>query len=229
MHGLLKYYSKLTETKKNRRLNDPLDTLEYSQVVIFVKYGQRVIALGKLLDECSCLFIDIPVFNQEEPDCQGQAVQGLPENATWFPLNQFDRVIHFELVNIIISYDMTDGSDSYLLSVERKTLSMMHVQNRVISIDSKKNLNFKNESRGSNCMGGENVGLLFSEPTWKALTHDMVDSLHSGDSKGSCSHFEVRWGKQPEHSSRSQNRKNPKNHGSADHAAANSKSAEDRG
>merc|ERR1712072_58365 len=53
LHGLLQYYCKLEEAKKNRKLNDLLDTLQFNQVIIFVKSVQRCIALDKLLQECS--------------------------------------------------------------------------------------------------------------------------------------------------------------------------------
>merc|ERR1712206_32309 len=53
LHGLLQYYVKLDEPKKNRKLNDLLDVLQFNQVIIFVKSVQRAIALDKLLQECS--------------------------------------------------------------------------------------------------------------------------------------------------------------------------------
>merc|ERR1712159_569909 len=52
LHGLLQYYVKLDEAKKNRKLNDLLDSLQFNQVIIFVKSVQRAIALDKLLQEC---------------------------------------------------------------------------------------------------------------------------------------------------------------------------------
>merc|ERR1719253_2220639 len=53
LHGLLQYFVKLEESKKNRKLNDLLDVLQFNQVIIFVKSVQRAIALDKLLQECS--------------------------------------------------------------------------------------------------------------------------------------------------------------------------------
>ena len=41
--GPLRYYTKLEEKEKNRKLNDLLDALEFNQVVIFVKSVQRAI------------------------------------------------------------------------------------------------------------------------------------------------------------------------------------------
>lgn len=49
LHGLLQYYVKLEESKKNRKLNDLLDALQFNQVIIFVKSVQRAQALDRLL------------------------------------------------------------------------------------------------------------------------------------------------------------------------------------
>ncbi len=53
LHGLQQYYLKLSEGEKNRKLNDLLDTLEFNQVIIFVKSTLRATELDKLLRECN--------------------------------------------------------------------------------------------------------------------------------------------------------------------------------
>ena len=53
LHGLQQYYIKLAEGEKNRKLNDLLDTLEFNQVIIFVKSTLRATELDKILRECS--------------------------------------------------------------------------------------------------------------------------------------------------------------------------------
>merc|ERR1711945_3353 len=62
LHGLLQYYSKLTEKEKNRKLNDLLDALEFNQVVIFVKSPERAKVLNQLL--CDCNFPSIATFGR---------------------------------------------------------------------------------------------------------------------------------------------------------------------
>merc|ERR1719498_426954 len=52
LHGLLQYYCKLEEKQKNKKLIDMLDSLEFNQVVIFVKNVKRALALDGLLNEC---------------------------------------------------------------------------------------------------------------------------------------------------------------------------------
>lgn len=53
LHGLQQYYIKLSEGEKNRKLNHLLDTLEFNQVIIFVKSTLRATELDKLLRECN--------------------------------------------------------------------------------------------------------------------------------------------------------------------------------
>lgn len=49
LHGLQQYYTKLDEDKKNRKLVDLLDSLQFNQVIIFVSQVKRADALSKLL------------------------------------------------------------------------------------------------------------------------------------------------------------------------------------
>lgn len=67
LHGLQQYYIKLDEKEKNRKLSDLLDSLEFNQVIIFVKSTRRANELNKLL--CACNFPSIAVHSglpQEE-------------------------------------------------------------------------------------------------------------------------------------------------------------------
>jgi superfamily II DNA/RNA helicase len=49
LHGLQQYFCKLEENQKNRKLTDLLDSLQFNQVIIFVKSTVRAAALTKLL------------------------------------------------------------------------------------------------------------------------------------------------------------------------------------
>jgi len=51
LHGLQQFYVKLKENEKNRKLVDILDTLQFNQVIIFVKNIVRCVELNKLLVE----------------------------------------------------------------------------------------------------------------------------------------------------------------------------------
>merc|ERR1719263_1687908 len=119
LHGLLQYYVKLTEKEKNRKLNDLLDALEFNQVVIFVKSVQRAVALDKLLVECSFPSISIHSgLKQEERIARYKQFKEF-QKRIMVCTDLFGRGIDIERVNIVINYDMTDDSDSYLHRVGR--------------------------------------------------------------------------------------------------------------
>merc|ERR1712023_63735 len=119
LHGLLQYFVKLTEKEKNRKLNDLLDALEFNQVVIFVKSVQRAIALDKSLVECSFPSLAIHSgLNQEERIDRYKQFKEF-QKRIMVCTDLFGRGIDIERVNIVINYDMTDESDSYLHRVGR--------------------------------------------------------------------------------------------------------------
>merc|ERR1712010_287787 len=119
LHGLLRYYVKLSEKEKNRKLNDMLDCLEFNQVVIFVKSVQRATALDKLLTECSFPSIAIHSgLDQEERINRYKQFKEF-QKRIMVCTDLFGRGIDIERVNIVINYDMTDESDAYLHRVGR--------------------------------------------------------------------------------------------------------------
>ncbi|KAA8494972.1 ATP-dependent RNA helicase SUB2 [Porphyridium purpureum] len=119
LHGLLQYYLKLDEAQKNRKLNDLLDALEFNQVVIFVKSGQRAEALNKVLNESN--FPSIAMYstlNQEERIKRYRAFKDFQARIL-VSTDLFGRGIDIERVNIVINYDMPPDADSYLHRVGR--------------------------------------------------------------------------------------------------------------
>ncbi|EPR58735.1 DEAD (Asp-Glu-Ala-Asp) box polypeptide DDX39 [Toxoplasma gondii TgCatPRC2] len=119
LHGLLQYYVKLQESEKNRKLNDLLDTLEFNQVIIFVKSVSRAQALDRLLTECNFPSIAIHAgLDQEERINRYQQFKNF-EKRIMVATDLFGRGIDIERVNIVINYDMPDSSDSYLHRVGR--------------------------------------------------------------------------------------------------------------
>merc|ERR1712098_952540 len=119
LHGLLQYYVKLQESEKNRKLNDLLDSLEFNQVVIFVKSVQRAIALDKLLTECSFPSLAIHSGLKQEERINRYKQFKEFQKRIMVCTDLFGRGIDSERVNIVINYDMTDDSDSYLHRVGR--------------------------------------------------------------------------------------------------------------
>lgn len=119
LHGLQQYYVKLTEAEKNRKLTDLLDALEFNQVVIFMRSVQRAIELNKLLNECNfpsiCIHRQMP---QEERIARYKAFKDFQKRIL-VATDLFGRGIDIERVNIVINYDMSEDSDSYLHRVGR--------------------------------------------------------------------------------------------------------------
>jgi ATP-dependent RNA helicase UAP56/SUB2 len=119
LHGLLQYYCKLDEAKKNRKLNDLLDTLQFNQVIIFVKSVQRCIALDKLLQECS--FPSVAVHSGLKQDERIERYKQFKDfqKRIMVATDLFGRGIDIEKVNVVVNYDMPTESDSYLHRVGR--------------------------------------------------------------------------------------------------------------
>ncbi|KAH9921392.1 P-loop containing nucleoside triphosphate hydrolase protein [Fomitopsis serialis] len=95
------------EVGKNRKLNELLDTLEFNQVVIFVKSVARA--------------IDISIHSglaQEERINRYTAFKAF-EKRILVATDIFGRGIDVERVNIVINYDCPPDADSYLHRVGR--------------------------------------------------------------------------------------------------------------
>ncbi|PIL30879.1 transporter [Ganoderma sinense ZZ0214-1] len=119
LHGLQQHYVKLEEVGKNRKLNELLDTLDFNQVVIFVKSVARAIELDKLL--VSCNFPSIAIHSglvQEERISRYTAFKAF-EKRILVATDIFGRGIDVERVNIVVNYDCPPDADSYLHRVGR--------------------------------------------------------------------------------------------------------------
>ncbi|KAF7999568.1 hypothetical protein HF325_006244 [Metschnikowia pulcherrima] len=110
LHGLQQYYLKLAEKDKNRKLSDLLDSLEFNQVIIFVKSTRRANELNKLL--CACNFPSIAVHSglkQEE------------RIARYKSFKEFNKriCVSTDRINLAINYDLPAEADQYLHRVGR--------------------------------------------------------------------------------------------------------------
>lgn len=119
LHGLKQYYVQLEEKEKNRKLVDLLDALEFNQVVIFVRSIQRCIELNKLLIDCNFPSIAIHKnMKQEERIDKYKKFKDF-QARIMVATNIFGRGIDIERVNVVINYDMSENSDTYLHRVGR--------------------------------------------------------------------------------------------------------------
>jgi len=119
LHGLHQYYIKLSESGKNRKLNDLLDALEFNQVVIFVNGVRRCRELNKLLTECN--FPSMCIYGGLEQQERLERYNKFKEYKSRILVSTdiFGRGMDFERVNIVINYDMPDKADTYLHRVGR--------------------------------------------------------------------------------------------------------------
>jgi len=119
LHGLAQYYSLLEESAKNKQLSDLLDSLEFNQVVIFVKSVARADQLHWLLESCNfpsmCIHSRMP---QEERISRYSSFKAFAKRIL-VATDIFGRGIDMERVNVVINYDMPDSPDSYLHRVGR--------------------------------------------------------------------------------------------------------------
>jgi ATP-dependent RNA helicase UAP56/SUB2 len=119
LHGLQQFYIKLSEGEKNRKLNDLLDTLEFNQVIIFVKSTVRATELDKLLRECN--FPSIAVHSgvsQEERIKRYTEFKDFNKRIC-VATDVFGRGIDIERINLAINYDLPADAESYLHRVGR--------------------------------------------------------------------------------------------------------------
>ncbi|EPQ61131.1 P-loop containing nucleoside triphosphate hydrolase protein [Gloeophyllum trabeum ATCC 11539] len=119
LHGLQQHYVKLEEVQKNRKLNELLDTLEFNQVVIFVKSVARCIELDKLLVSCNFPSISIHSGLAQEERINRYTSFKAFEKRILVATDIFGRGIDVERVNIVINYDCPPDADSYLHRVGR--------------------------------------------------------------------------------------------------------------
>ena len=103
LHGLQQHFVRLEENAKNRKLNDLLDSLEFNQVVIFVKSIARANELNKLLVECNFPSICIHAgIQQQERIDRYQQFKSF-EKRILVATDIFGRGIDIERVNVSIS------------------------------------------------------------------------------------------------------------------------------
>jgi len=119
LHGLQQFYVTLNESEKNRKLCDLVDSLEFNQLIIFVKSVERCDALNKILNDQG--FPSIAIHGRMP---QEKRIANYREFKTFnkrilVSTDVFGRGMDIERVNIVINYDMPPDSDQYLHRVAR--------------------------------------------------------------------------------------------------------------
>lgn len=119
LHGLQQYYCKIAEGDKTGKLTGLLDSLEFNQVVIFVRSVPRAKQLNKIL--CDCQFPSVAIYGRMKQD-ERIAIYNKFKNyeaRILVSTDLFGRGVDIERVNVVINYDMTDEADNYLHRVGR--------------------------------------------------------------------------------------------------------------
>jgi ATP-dependent RNA helicase UAP56/SUB2 len=119
LHGLAQYFAKLEESDKTKKLIDLLDSLEFNQVVIFVKSVSRAIALDKLLVECNFPSVAIHSALEQKERIERYKLFKEFNKRIMVATDLFGRGIDVERVNVVINYDISETSDQYLHRVGR--------------------------------------------------------------------------------------------------------------
>jgi len=119
LHGLQQYFVGLEEKQKNRKLTELLDSLEFNQVIIFVRSSQRCEALNLMLRQCG--FPSVAISSRMSQEERINTYQAFKEfrSRICVATNLFGRGIDIERVNIVIQYDMASSADEYLHRVGR--------------------------------------------------------------------------------------------------------------
>ncbi|ODQ45115.1 hypothetical protein PICMEDRAFT_17611 [Pichia membranifaciens NRRL Y-2026] len=119
LHGLQQYYIKLAEEKKNVKLAELLDSLEFNQVIIFVKSTKRATALNQLLVESNFPSIVVHSGIPQEERIQRYKLFKEYNKRICVSTDVFGRGIDIERINLAINYDMPSEADQYLHRVGR--------------------------------------------------------------------------------------------------------------
>ncbi|KAJ7747697.1 hypothetical protein DFH07DRAFT_1037118 [Mycena maculata] len=127
LHGLQQHYMKLEETRKNKKLNELLDTLEFNQVVIFVKSVAWANELDKLLVSCNFPSISIHFGLAKRSGTYlidvHYCIYSFHSISRYTAFKAFDKFMlvatdifgcGIERVNISINYEYPPDVDSYL-------------------------------------------------------------------------------------------------------------------
>lgn len=119
LYGLKQYYLKLDEKEKIKKLTDLLDSLQFNQVIVFVKSVERAIMLDQILRKDQ--FPSIAIHRQLEQEERIKRYNDFKafKHRIMVSTDIFGRGIDIEKINVVFNYDMPNDSDSYLHRVGR--------------------------------------------------------------------------------------------------------------
>ena len=118
LHGLTQYFAELKEDEKTKTLLKLLDDVNFNQIIIFVSKVNRCKALNGLLNEQG--FPSIAMYKGLTQKERLDKYQDFKDGKARILVSTdlLGRGIVIEKVNVVINYDMTESSDSYLHRVK---------------------------------------------------------------------------------------------------------------
>lgn len=119
LHGLQQHYVEIDEKEKIKKLNDLLDSLDFNQVMVFVKSKERAAALDKVLQQAFFPSIAIHSGLKQEERLERYRKFKDFESRVLVSTNLCGRGVDMERVNIVINFDVPKYPDSYLHRVGR--------------------------------------------------------------------------------------------------------------
>jgi len=120
LDGLQQYCVKLPENKKNEKLINILDMVDFNQVFIFVSSVTRANTLNGILnDEGFPTIVTHSGLSTEERIERFKKFKHGSEARIMVSTDLFQRGMDFKSVNVVINYDMAKDEDTYLHRVGR--------------------------------------------------------------------------------------------------------------
>jgi ATP-dependent RNA helicase UAP56/SUB2 len=119
LHGLKQYYIKLEESEKIKKLTDLLDSLQFNQVIVFVKSVDRAAMLDTVLRKDNFPSIAIHRHLEQEERIKRYNDFKAFKHRIMVATDIFGRGIDIEKINVVFNFDMSQDSDSYLHRVGR--------------------------------------------------------------------------------------------------------------
>jgi len=119
LHGLQQHYVEIEEKEKIKKLNDLLDSLDFNQVMVFVKSRERAQALDKVLQQAFFPSISIHSKLKQEERLERYRKFKEYESRILVSTNLCGRGVDMERVNIVINFDIPKDPNTYLHRVGR--------------------------------------------------------------------------------------------------------------
>merc|ERR1712156_539571 len=119
LHGLQQHFVEIDEKEKIKKLNDLLDSLDFNQVMVFVRSKERATALDKVLQQAFFPSIAIHSGLKQEERLERYRKFKEYESRILVTTNLCGRGVDMERVNVVVNFDMPNDPNEYLHRVGR--------------------------------------------------------------------------------------------------------------